>query len=58
MRSLVTELNQMSRESAASAVHTATVEAASRANRTAQRAAAAQAALDRVEAENRREASH
>ena len=52
MRSLIVELRRLYDESSASAMQQASPEAAARAGRHAQRAAAAQAALASVEAED------
>jgi hypothetical protein len=57
MRSLVAELDRISRESAASAVQQATADAAARADRHARRAAAARAVLAWLEAGDRSEGS-
>jgi hypothetical protein len=52
LRSLIVDLRRVSEESAASAVREGTAEAAARANRNAQRAAAAEAALALAEGVN------
>ena len=57
LHSLVTELTRISRDSAASAAQQATAEATARADQNAQRATAAQAALNSLEAQGRCEGS-